>query len=77
MTHPLTDKMIDQIQMSHGGPCFECYPDLRAAYDKGAADMLEQVIEQWEETFNSNRSDIEVIREFYRRLDRLRSQEDN
>ena len=42
--HPLTDELIDQIQMKFGGPCFECYDDIRAAYDKGAADRLEQCI---------------------------------
>ena len=31
--HPLTDEMIDEIQMSFGGPCFECYDDMRAVYD--------------------------------------------
>lgn len=42
--HPLTDEMIDQIQVELGGPCFQCYEDMRHAYDKGSKDMLEQVI---------------------------------
>jgi len=33
MTHPLTDKIIDQIQMRHGGPRYGCYLDFRAAAD--------------------------------------------
>ena len=47
MTHPLTDEIIDEIQMRLGGPCPECHDDIhmRAAYDKGDADRLEQVIE--------------------------------
>ena len=47
--HPLTDEMIDQIQMSCGGPCFECYDDMRAAYDMGADRKFKQVIEWLED----------------------------
>ena len=72
MTHPLTDEMIDEIQMRHGGPCFECYDDLRSAADW----QLEQVIEQWEEVIDSNRTDTQVIREFDKRLKAMRPQED-
>ena len=45
MTHPLTDKIIDQIQMRHGGPRYGCYPDFRAVADW----QLEQVIQFMEE----------------------------
>ena len=43
MTHPMTDEMIDEIQMSFGGPCLTCYDDMRAAYDVGYAKALEDV----------------------------------
>lgn len=39
--------------------------------------QLEQVIEQWEEVINSNKTDIQVIREFDKRLKAMRPQEDN
>ncbi len=41
MTHPLTDEMIDEIQIRFGGPCSEGYDDnMRAAADW----QLEQVV---------------------------------
>ena len=46
MTHPLTDEMMEDIHGNRPGysnPFDE--DDMRAAYDKGAADRLEQVIE--------------------------------
>ena len=46
--HPLTDEDCKQILIDVSDswdPEFEWYPDLRAAYDKGAADTLERVIE--------------------------------
>ena len=41
--HPLTDEMIDEIELKFGRPCSECNNDfnMRAAYDKGYADALE------------------------------------
>ena len=39
----LTDEMIDEIQMRFGGPCFECYDDLRFAYNLGYAQALKDV----------------------------------
>lgn len=42
MTHPLTDEMIDEIQIRFGGPCIEGYDDnMRAAADW----QFEKVIE--------------------------------
>ena len=80
MTHPLTDDICKSIAV--------CYPynnridiedcghltDMRAAADW----QLEQVIEQWEELFNStNMTDTQVIREFHTRLIEMRPQENN
>ena len=45
MTHPLTDETIDEIQMRFGGPCLECYDDMRGAYDKGFDDAIECIRE--------------------------------
>jgi len=47
------------------------------AFQSGADRRLEQVIEQWEEVNDSNKTDIEVIREFDKRLRAMRPQEDN
>ena len=47
------------------------------AFQAGADRQLEQVIEQWEEVNDSNKTDIEVIREFDKRLRAMRPQEDN
>ena len=48
MTHPLTDEMIDEIQIKFGGPCLEGYDDnMRAAADW----QLEQVI-KWLHSMN-------------------------
>lgn len=42
--HPLTDRMIQEIQIRFGGHDFTSYEDMRAAYDKGDADRLERVL---------------------------------
>jgi len=48
MKHPLTDEIIEEIAedvfyYDYSIPIFRC--DMRAAYDKGRDDQLEQVIE--------------------------------
>ena len=78
MTHPLTDKIIDQIQMRHGGPRYGCYPDFRAVADW----QLERVIE-WVKTqtdysgtfYYEALGDIETIEDALMRA--MRPQEDN
>ena len=77
MTHPLTDKMIDELSQFNsdltGEQLLNRDYDMRAAADW----QLEQVIEQWEELFNStNMTDTQVIREFHTRLIEMRPQED-
>ena len=50
MTHPLTDEMMRKIHGNRPGysnPFDE--DDMRAAYSKGSADMLEQVIRYLEQ----------------------------
>ena len=80
MTHPLTDEIIEEI-WEKTGPCDPAYfgerhpspEEMRAAADW----QLEQVIEQWEEVMDSTMTDIQVIREFDKRLKAMRPQEDN
>ena len=45
------------------------------AFQAGADKKLEQVIEQWEEVMDSTMTDIQVIREFDKRLKAMRPQE--
>ena len=51
--HPLTDKLIDKIQMKCDGPCFQCYDDMRASYDKGFNDAIEFIYSQGLATHSS------------------------
>ena len=44
MTHPLTDELLYEMFLENSGMGFTD-DNMRAAYDKGAADRLEQVIE--------------------------------
>ena len=72
MTHPLTDEMMEAIHGNRPGysnPFDE--DDMRAAADW----QLEQVIEQWEEVMDSTMTDIQVIREFDKRLKAMRPQQ--
>ena len=72
--HPLTDEMCESI-------CQNCntwksqnkiwFESMRAAYDLA----VEQITEQWEEVIDSNRTDIQVIREFDKRLKAMRPQQ--
>lgn len=68
MTHPLTDEMCKQIKLHI----------FNRGEIKGRAEMLEQVIEQWEEVINTNKTktDIQIIWEFDKRLKAMRPQED-
>ena len=70
MTHPLTDEICDQITDELS--IFSIEDCMRAAYDLA----IEQVIEQWEEVMDSTMTDIQVIREFDKRLKAMRPQED-
>ena len=65
--HPLTDRDVAQYVIK----------EIRIAYDKGSNDMLDRVIEQWEEVINSNKTDIQIIREFDKRLKAMLPQENN
>jgi hypothetical protein len=70
MTHPLTDEMCEKIQL-------HIFNQTDADCMRSAADwQLEQVIEQWEEVMDSTMTDIQVIREFDKRLKAMRPQED-
>ena len=44
MTHPLTDDMIEEIQIRFGGACYECYDDMRGAYDL-AVDHIQSLVD--------------------------------
>ena len=76
MTHPLTDEMCEDIfdstYKSNKINTFGFFADemMRVAYDLA----VEQITEQWEEVINSNRTDIQVIREFDKRLKAMRPQ---
>ena len=75
MTHPLTDEIIEEIEMRAGGPCERCNDalNMRAAYDLA----VEQITEQWEELMDSSKTDVQMIREFDKRLKAMRPQENN
>ena len=71
MTHPLTDDII--WSMSSEGDRSALAEEKLA---RRAADwQLEQVIEQWEEVVDSTMTDIQVIREFDKRLKAMRPQQ--
>ena len=72
--HPLTDKICRQIApfSELWSPTAECH-DMRAAYDLA----VEHITEQWEEVIDSNKTDIQIIREFDKRLKAMRPQEDS
>ena len=69
MTHPLTDKICGDI--AENLPDYNAETCMRAAADW----QLEQVIEQWEEVMDSTMTDIQVIREFDKRLKAMRPQQ--
>jgi len=79
MTHPLTDDIIesDLATPAHftSGSLVGLFThdDMRAVADW----QLEQVIEQWEEVMDSTMTDIQVIREFDKRLKAMRPQEES
>ena len=73
MTHPLTDEICAAIRSFSNESTIEfTHEDMCAAADW----QLEQVIEQWEEVMDSTMTDIQVIREFDKRLKAMRPQED-
>jgi DNA repair ATPase RecN len=78
--HPLTQKKVWKLvenvaQTTDWNNCDE-YEDV--LYARAAADwQLEQVIEQWEEVMDSTMTDIQVIREFDKRLKAMRPQEES
>ena len=76
--HPLTDDIAQSIQVSTKlefpfgiGEVMFTFNDMRAAYDLA----VEQITEQWKEIWNSERSHIQVIREFDKRLEAMRPQQ--
>ena len=71
--HPLTDDIIEEISVSYLKNCEGVKSNMRSAADW----QLEQVIEQWEEFMDSTMTDIQVIREFDKRLKAMRPQENN
>ena len=71
--HPLTNDIIEEISVSYLKNCESVKSNMRSAADW----QLEQVIEQWEEVMDSTMTDIQVIREFDKRLKAMRPQEDN
>ena len=71
--HPLTDDIIEEISISYLKNCEAVKSNMRSAADW----QLEQVIEQWEEFMDSTMTDIQVIREFDKRLKAMRPQENN
>ena len=70
--HPLTNDIIEEISVSYLKNCESVKSNMRSAADW----QLEQVIEQWEEVMDSTMTDIQVIREFDKRLKAMRPQED-
>ena len=71
--HPLTVQMCDEFKKKSS---FFYYTGFSYENMCAAADwQLEQVIEQWEEVFNSNISDLQVCREFDKRLKAMRPQQ--
>lgn len=74
MNHPLTDKICYEMALkSKAWNLGFSNDDMRAAYDLA----VEHITEQWEEVIDSNKTDIQVIREFDKRLKAMRPQEDN
>ena len=83
MTHPLTDEDIQSIWDKVGNNIVDAKDEdldgfveddlIRTAYDLA----VEQITEQWEEVINSPRTDIQMIREFDKRLKAMRPQEGN
>ena len=81
MTHPLTDEMIRGIWDKVGNAIVDAKDEdldgfvedalMHTAYDLA----VEQITEQWEEVINSNRTDIQMIREFDKRLKAMRPQQ--
>ena len=80
--HPLTDEMIQSIWDKVGNDILDAKNEdldgefiedalIRAAYDLA----VEQITEQWEEVINSPRTDIQMIREFDKRLKAMRPQQ--
>ena len=82
MTHPLTGKDIQSIWDKVGNDIVDAKDEdldgfvedalIRTAYDLA----VEQITEQWEEVINSPRTDIQMIREFDKRLKAMHLQED-
>ena len=77
--HPLTDEMIRGIWDKVGNAIVDAKDEdldgkfiedalIRTAYDLA----VEQITEQWEEVINSPRTDIQMIREFDKRLRAMR-----
>ena len=81
MTHPLTGKDIHSIWDKVGNAIVDAKDEdldgfvedalMHTAYDLA----VEQITEQWEEVINSNRTDIQMIREFDKRLKAMRPQQ--
>ena len=79
--HPLTDEMIQSIWDKVGNDIVDAKDEdldgfveddlMRTAYDLA----VEQITEQWEEVINSPRTDIQMIREFDKRLKAMRPQQ--
>ena len=79
--HPLTDKDIQSIWDKVGNDIVDAKDEdldgfveddlMLTAYDLA----VEQITEQWEEVINSNRTDIQMIREFDKRLKAMRPQQ--
>ena len=75
MTHPLTDKKLKELFWDHAVNTGWDKYDWTSDGMRSAADwQLEQVFEQWEEVIDSNKTDIQVIREFDKRLKAMRPQ---
>ena len=68
--HPLTDEMIDEIQMRFDGFCFECHDDMRAAYNLA----IEHVYEVWNQISEEADFDSTICWRFSHRLKKMRPQ---
>ena len=75
--HPLTDELTENISSFYLSDMGETGEGIRQDMRAAADWQLEQVIEQWEEVMDSTMTDIQVIREFDKRLKAMRPQEDN
>ena len=80
MNHPLTDKMIDEIQMRCGGACYECYEDMRAAYDLAIEHYSKWIYENGDEYViqhyeHNIKTDLETIVADFKQA--MRPQENN